>query len=51
MHAGIGLLSIATVIADIAVTNLLSKRKFYYSHKYEIIDDNQGEEVWFVYAR
>ena len=44
-HIGLGLLGLATVIADLLVTKCLKNATFYYGHKYEIIDDDGKRRV------
>eukprot|EP00053_Salpingoeca_punica_P014659 m.133512 g.133512 ORF g.133512 m.133512 type:complete len:401 (+) comp16513_c0_seq1:195-1397(+) len=39
LGSGLGLLSVATIIADLAVTKCLKRRQFYYEKKYEIVND------------
>lgn len=37
---GLGLLGLATVVADLLVTKVLERKAFYSSHKFEIVEDD-----------
>ena len=44
--SGIGLLSIATIMADLVMTSFLEKRNFYKTRKYEeVVNEDQGKET------
>eukprot|EP00045_Choanoeca_perplexa_P015391 m.192992 g.192992 ORF g.192992 m.192992 type:complete len:448 (-) comp16971_c0_seq4:56-1399(-) len=45
--SGLGLLGLATVIADMLVTKCLRNAQKYYDHKFEIVEEDEGERLGF----
>eukprot|EP00730_Choanoeca_flexa_P002508 TRINITY_DN11075_c0_g1_i4.p2 TRINITY_DN11075_c0_g1~~TRINITY_DN11075_c0_g1_i4.p2 ORF type:complete len:445 (+),score=92.90 TRINITY_DN11075_c0_g1_i4:2855-4189(+) len=43
--SGLGLLGLATVIADLLVTKCLTNAQKYYDHKFEIVEEDESEEL------
>lgn len=39
-HVGLGLLGLATIVADLLVTKCLHNAEFYYDKKYEIVEED-----------
>lgn len=43
--SGVGLLSLATLVADLVTTKMLKHRDYYSSHKYEVVQALEEESM------